>query len=338
MMLVGLARTLVLGAFATLLATTSARAADPPASASILLYYRFGEDRNPTSSVRLDQLEAHIAELAAGRYRVLPLADIVEAFRTGKALPPRAVAITVDGGYVSTYREAWPRLRAAKIPFTVFISPETADRGGELFVGWDGLREMRASGVGIGITTTGTLRQSARSEELARLRERTKEKLGQAPTLFSFAGGEFTQATRKAVGEAGYVAAFGQQQGAAHSQQDLMSLPRFALTQSFGDLPRFQRVASALPLPVTDLSPLDTLLGVNPPLVGFTVEGVSGLDKLSCSASHESGPLKVEVLGDTRVEIRLSRPFPPGRGRVTCTMSGPEGRLRWLGLPFVVPG
>jgi len=316
----------------------SLRAAEPQASASILLYFRFGEDRNPGSSVRLDQLEAHIAELSGGRYRVMALADIVEAFRAGRTLPPRTVAVTIDGGYVSTYREAWPKFRAAKIPITVFVAPDAADRGGDLFVGWEGLREMRAAGVGIGITTTGTLRQTIKAEDLTRLRERARDRLGQAPTLFSFSGGEFTQATKKAVAEAGFVAAFGQQQGAAHSAHDRMSLPRFALTQNFGDLPRFQRVAAALPLPMSDLTPLDTLLATNPPLIGFTVEGVSGLDKLSCSASHENGPLKVEILGDSRVELRLGRPFPPGRGRVTCTMSGPEGRLRWLGLPFIVPG
>lgn len=325
------------GAWLSALAIPS-EAAETPSSASILLYYRFGEDRNPTSSIRFDQFEAHIAELAAGRYRVLPLADIVEAFRSGKPLPPRAVAITVDGGYASTYREAWPRLRAAKLPFTVFIAPDTADRGGELFIGWDGLREMRSAGVGIGLTTTGTLRQTVKAEDLAKLRERAKDKLGQAPTLFSFVGGEYSMATRKAVAEAGFVAAFGQQQGVAHSAHDPTSQPRFALTQGFGDLPRFQRVASALPLPTSDLTPLDTILGANPPLIGFTVDGVSGLDRLSCTASHESGALKVEVLGETRVEVRLSRPFPPGRGRITCTMSGPEGRLRWLGLPFFAPG
>jgi hypothetical protein len=319
-------------------APSVANAADPPASAVVLLYYRFGEDRNPTSSIRLDQFEAHIAELAAGRYRVMPLADIVEAFRSGKPLPPRAIAITIDGGYASTYREAWPRLRAAKLPFTVFVAPETADRGGENFVGWDALREMRATGASIGITTTGTLRPNVKPEDLARLRERAKEKLGAAPTLFAYVGGEFSAATKKALGEAGYAAAFGQQQGAAHAGQDALSLPRFALAQNFGDLPRFQRVIASLPLPISDLSPVDTTISTNPPLVGFTVEGVSGLDKLSCSASHESAGLKVEILGDTRVEIRMNRPFPPGRGRITCTMTGPEGRLRWLGLPFYVAG
>jgi len=319
-------------------ATASAIAAEPPTSAVVLLYYRFGEDRNPSSSIRLDQFEAHVAELTAGRYRVMPLGDIVEAFRTGKPLPPRAVAITIDGGYASTYREAWPRLRAAKLPFTVFVAPETADRGGENFVGWDALREMRATGASIGLTTTGTLRPSVKPEELARLRDRAKEKLGAPPALFAYVGGEFSAATKKALADAGFAAAFGQQQGAAHAGQDPLGLPRFALAQNFGDLPRFQRVIASLPLPIADLSPVDTVLSVNPPLVGFTVEGVNGLDKLSCSASHESAGLKVEVLGDTRVEIRMSRPFPPGRGRITCTMTGPEGRLRWLGLPFYVAG
>jgi hypothetical protein len=30
--------------------------------------------------------------------------------------------------------------------------------------------------------------------------------------------------------------------------------------------------------------------------------------------------------------------FSPGRARVNCTMPGPDGRWRWLGVPFFVPG
>ncbi|MBM3556337.1 MAG: chitin deacetylase [Alphaproteobacteria bacterium] len=317
---------------------SAARAAEPP-SAVILVYHRFGEERAASGMLRLDQFEAHLAELANGRYHVAPLSEIIAAFKSGRALPPRTVAVTLDGGFASAYRDAWPRLRAARLPMTVFISPDIADRGGDVFVGWDGLKEMLASGgVELGITTAQVLRADPRPEELARYGERLREKSGHRPRHFAYVGGEYTAKSQAAVAKAGFAAAFAQHQGVAYAGGDLYAIPRFAFAQGYGDLARFQRIANALPLPASDVTPIDTVIADNPPLVGFTVEDVKGLERLNCSASHVSGPLKVEILGDTRVEIRMDRPFPTGRGRMSCTLGGPDGRLRWFGMFFIAGG
>ena len=52
----------------------SAFAAD---HAVILMYHRFGEDRLPSTNIRLDQFDAHLEKLANGNYTVLPLAKII---------------------------------------------------------------------------------------------------------------------------------------------------------------------------------------------------------------------------------------------------------------------
>src|SRR3546814_1721278 len=93
------------------------------------MYHRFGEDDRPSTSIRLSQFEAHIAELTSGRYRVMALPEIVARLRAGQPLPQRAVAITIDDAALSVYREAWPRLKAAGLPFTLFVSTEPLDRG-----------------------------------------------------------------------------------------------------------------------------------------------------------------------------------------------------------------
>ena len=82
-------------------------------------------------------------------------------------------------------------------------------------------------------------------------------------------------------------------------------------------------LASALALPVSDVTPSDPLLGDNnPPTIGFTVaEGVGGLDRLNCFASGQ-GAATIERLGPRRIEIRLKAPFPPGRSRINCTLPG----------------
>ena len=85
--------------------------------AVIFMYHRFGESEFPTSNIRIDQFEGHLKELATGGYTVLPVPEILESLRTGASLPDRTVGITIDDAYKSVYVEAWPRLKAAGLPF-----------------------------------------------------------------------------------------------------------------------------------------------------------------------------------------------------------------------------
>ncbi|MDH5410757.1 MAG: polysaccharide deacetylase family protein, partial [Alphaproteobacteria bacterium] len=98
-------------------------------SAVFLMYHRFGEDIYPATNVRIEQFEAHITELTKGPYTVLPASEIVAALQSGKELPDRTVGITIDDAYLSVYTEAWPRLKAAGLPFTLFVATDAVDKG-----------------------------------------------------------------------------------------------------------------------------------------------------------------------------------------------------------------
>ena len=76
----------------------SAFAAD---HAVILMYHRFGEDRLPSTNIRLDQFDAHLEKLSNGNYSVWPLAKIVSHLQKDMPLPDRTVAITIDDAYLS---------------------------------------------------------------------------------------------------------------------------------------------------------------------------------------------------------------------------------------------
>ena len=82
----------------------SAFAAD---HAVILMYHRFGEDRLPSTNIRLDQFDAHLEKLSSGNYSVWPLAKIVDHLQKDMPLPDRTVAITIDDAYLSVFTEAW---------------------------------------------------------------------------------------------------------------------------------------------------------------------------------------------------------------------------------------
>ncbi len=58
----------------------------------------------------------------AGRYRVLPLAEVVRALREQTPLPPYTAAITFDDGYENNVTVALPHLREAGLPATFFLT------------------------------------------------------------------------------------------------------------------------------------------------------------------------------------------------------------------------
>ena len=310
-------------------------------SAVVLIYHRFGETRFPSTNIRLEQFEAHIKELTSGPYTVLPVPEIVAAIREKRPLPDRTIGLTIDDGYLSVYAEAFPRLRDAGLPFTVFVSTDPVDRKFSGFMTWDQIREMRDNGVTIGAHTSTHLHMPANllsrnRADLANSNARLKEELGEVPPLFAYPFGEASTEIQNLVRNAGHIAAFGQHSGSLDASSDPFYMPRFALNEAFGDMDRFRLVANALPIPHTDVTPSNPTLTKNPPMFGFTRTDLDlRLNGLACYAADQ-GKVKIEQLGP-RIEVRMSGPFSAGRARINCTALGPDNRWRWLGTLYYVP-
>jgi peptidoglycan/xylan/chitin deacetylase (PgdA/CDA1 family) len=76
---------------------------------------------NPSLFVTQRHLESRLAFLAAEGYSILSLAEGLARLRAG-ALPPRAVAITVDDGTYDFYAVAYPVFRRLHVPVTLYVS------------------------------------------------------------------------------------------------------------------------------------------------------------------------------------------------------------------------
>lgn len=316
----------------------------PPAAAAdsavVVLYHRFDDDRVAALNTTSDQLASHIDALKQGGFTVLPLPQIVRALREGSRLPEKTVAITVDDASLGFYTQAWPLLREARLPVTLFVATDEIDHGVET-LGWSQLRQLRAEGVTIASLGAARLRfprvtAEAAVADLTRARLRFQQELGLTPDLFAWPGGEADAASIDLVRQAGYLAAFGQHSGALWTRFNPYYLPRFILIGAHGELERFRLVVRSLPLPAIDLTPADPVVRSNPPAFGFTLaEDVPGIAALSCYASHE-GRVQVEQLGP-RIEVRMTKPIPPGRARLNCTVPTLDGRWRWFGWQFATP-
>ena len=333
----------LLAACAVVIVPLLAEAAD---SAVVLMYHRFGESRYPSTSITLEQFEAHLKELKNGGYNVLPVPEILDALASGRTVPDRAVGITIDDAYLSVFTEAWPRFREAGLPFTLFVATDPVDRAsagkGSGYMVWEQIRELRDAGVTIGSQTASHLHMATSSDarnhaDLERSNARFLAELGERPQLFAYPYGEGSLAVAKLLRELGFTASFGQHSGAIGGTEDRFFLPRFALNETYGNVDRFKLVANTLPLQVKDVTPADPLIGTaNPPAIGFTVDAApQNIDRLTCFISPEKA--RIERLGETRIEVRVKAPFPPGRTRLNCTLPGDNGRWHWYGRQFIVP-
>ncbi|MEK9672035.1 MAG: polysaccharide deacetylase family protein [Rhodospirillaceae bacterium] len=322
----------------TLAASPAAEAAQ---SAVVVMYHRFNEPEHPTTNIRLDQFEQHLAELTSGKYTVLPLSKIVAALKAGERLPEHTVGISIDDAFASAYTFAWPRLKKAGLPFTLFVSTGPVDGKLNGIMTWDQIRELKAGGVEIGHHTVSHGHMADASLQLNQrevddAKERFKAEIGSVPALFAYPYGEASADIQAMLRDKGFTAAFGQHSGVAHASLGFFYLPRFALNENFGGINRFKLAVNAMAIDVTDITPVDPLVGAaNPPAMGFTVKppAPGGIGRLTCFASNQ-GPTQVESLGDVRFEIRVSKPFLPGRTRINCTLPGPDGRWYWLGRQF----
>lgn len=319
-----------------------ARANEPATKAVVIMYHRFGEGDFPSTNVTMDQFRAHIEELRTGGYNVISLPEIIAALHNGVTLPPKSVGLSVDDAYESVFTRAWPILKEAGFPLTVFVATDPVDRNLSRYMSWEQLRTIAEQGVTIGSQTKAHPHMADLSSDQikAELRQSNvlfEEKLGHAPDLFAYPYGEANNKVMALVKSEGFVAAFGQHSGAIGSGGAMYYLPRFAMNEAFGSIDRFKLAANALPIRAADVTPDDpTVIKPNPPLIGFTLTWPEkGLDRLNCYSSHVE-KLEVQWLG-RRIEVRSDTAMPPGRTRLNCTMPAGDGRWYWFGRQFYVP-
>ena len=91
------------------------------------------------------QFEAQLEWLAKNRYQVLSL-DELAAFLAGRqAVPQRSVVITIDDGYESVYRHAYPALKKYGFTATLFVYSDFV--GARDALSWAQLQDMAQSRV-----------------------------------------------------------------------------------------------------------------------------------------------------------------------------------------------
>ena len=323
-----------------------ANAAD---SAVVLMYHRFGEDRYPSTNIRLDQFEAQLEHLKEHDYIVIPLADLLAAFEDNTELPERAVVITIDDAYRSIYTAAHSRFLEYEYPYTVFVATDAVDAKQSAYMSWDEMRELEAEGATFanhGAAHRSTIEEGSYASEKERLAlvradvekgyRRLSEELSPMPGVFAYPYGEYDADTANLLRTMGYIS-FGQQSGAISTTSDTRSLARFPMAESFGGMDQFPTKVASLPMPVIEVQPWDPVVTNRQPEITVTLgETDARMGELACFVSGQGKASIQWQEPERRFTVGPSKPFSAGRHRVNCTAPHNSGRYLWFSHPWVV--
>jgi len=170
----------------------------------------------------------HLALIRRLGYRVLPLATLVALWNAGRLPPPRTVAITFDDGYRNNLSCAWPLLRRAGYPATLFLATGSVGAisswdpaKGETprpFITWDEARALDRGGFRVeahsvshpDLTAVGAA-EAAR--QLRESRATLQAELGRPVRIFAYPYGRMNRAVAALAEAAGYASAFSVQAG-----------------------------------------------------------------------------------------------------------------------------
>jgi peptidoglycan/xylan/chitin deacetylase (PgdA/CDA1 family) len=179
---------------------------------AILTYHSIDESGSPVS-VDPRVFRRQMEFLAAGRPRVVPLADVVS-----DATPDECVALTFDDAFANVHELAAPLLADLALPATVFVVTDHVgahnDWGGPglshvsvpqlPLMSWDQLERLARRGIEIGGHTrrhprlTG-LSGAALDDEIAGCAKQIHDTLGVRATAFAYPYGDLDDAVAVAV-------------------------------------------------------------------------------------------------------------------------------------------
>ena len=221
-----------------------------------IMYHRFNENKYPSTNIKMDIFKEHMKIIRENGYDFYNPKLFINEFDKPKS--EKKILITIDDGFKSFYTEAWPYLKANKIPFILFVSTEPVGRNG--YMNWDQIKEIEQSDFGyIG-------HHSHTHEYLINMNEQDfindietatkifKDKLGYVPSIFSYPFGEYSLFMKKYISKE-FKIGFGQHSGVIDVNKDKFELPRFPINEKYGDLKRFKSLINYNPLEYKSLRP-----------------------------------------------------------------------------------
>ena len=288
----------------------------------------------------MEIFEKQIETIKKSNYEFIAPKLFINQFNTPKK--QKKILITIDDGFKSFYKEAWPYLKKEKIPFILFVSTEPVGKRG--YMSWEEIREIEKSEFGYIGHHSHTheylidMENSDFIKDIETASEIFKKELGYIPEIFSYPFGEYSLFMKKYISK-NFKIAFGQHSGVIDLNKDKFELPRFPINEKYGEMKRFKSLINYYPLEYKSLSPEEKKISKtsNPPnvVVNFFSEQ-KNIKDVSCYSNDGGNWKKSEILiRNNELIINFKKKFLPRRGRINCSLND-NGKWRWFGTQFVV--
>ncbi len=150
----------------------------------VLTYHRFGDNCDSPLCMPSQAFEQQMRYLKDNGYHTVTPDEMLDFLLYRHPLPQKSVWLTMDDGYRSTFRIAYPILKKYGFTATIFIYTDFV-QASRLAVTWAELREMKAAGFTIGShsITHSDLTKTRPGESTEAFIARVRRELGQSKKI-----------------------------------------------------------------------------------------------------------------------------------------------------------
>ena len=307
------------------------------------MYHRFEENKYPSTNIRIDDFKTHISLIKEQNFKFISHEEFEENINIKSNA--KKILLTIDDGFLSFYKNAWPILKKEKIPFIIFVNTESVGSSG--YMSWEQLKEISDFDfvhIGNHSHSHGYLVDKKDDEiekDIKISMQLFEEKLKHKTKFFAYPFGEYKNSYKKIVENLGFKYGFGQHSGVMDSTKDKYELPRFPINEKYGEIKRFNRLLRTIPFAYKSIAPDEKYLiePNNPPKVKivFFKDGPK-IKNINCYSNekNEWRKSKIEFINDYEIKVILQGKFTTERGRINCSLREASGDWRWLGIQFVI--
>ena len=308
-----------------------------------LMYHRFEENKYPSTNIKLNDFLKHLEIIKNNNIRFVNPKNFKNELTANKK--QRKILLTIDDGFLSFYKNAWPILKEEEIPFILFVS--TREVGSSNYMNWSQIREISKENF-VEIGNHSHSHEYLVDENIEIIESDIqnsinifKEKLGKNSEFFSYPFGEYSITFKNIIKSLGFKYAFGQHSGVIDETKDLFELPRFPINEKYGELKRFTSLTKTLPFKFEEIIPEEKYLlkSKNPPKVKIKFyENIKNLNLINCYSNEGDKwrQSKIIFVSQNILQISINEKFVGERGRINCSLKDPSGFWRWLGIQFVI--
>jgi peptidoglycan/xylan/chitin deacetylase (PgdA/CDA1 family) len=305
-----------------------------------LMYHRFNEQKYPSTNIQMDIFKKQIEIIRKKNYKFYNPEEFDLNFNIPKK--QKKILITIDDGFTSFYKNAWPFFKKNQIPFILFISTETVGKFN--YMNWDQIKELeKETFVYIGNHSHShdylvNLNKSDFLNDINKSIKIFKKNLGYNPIFFSYPFGEYSNFIKNYISQ-NFKYSFGQHSGVIDVNKNSFELPRFPINEKYGDLKRFKFLIDLQPLQFKKIYPEEKYINIknNPP--NFSVEffkNQKNIENINCfSDEGNKWEKSYTLIKNNILKIKFRDKFLFRRGRINCSLND-SGIWRWFGVQFSV--